>query len=337
MTHTDPSADAFMRRILSNPADALPRLVFADWLEESGTSSNLAWARYLRLADELANAPPDDERRPKMEAELAKIGSLIRARLRCRAEVVVAYPDAMLQLLPARNLIVKLDSVMVPPAVLEFIPESVARESLVLPLAQLADGTVVLAAPEPPGRLVERLEFILNRRVVFVGVIDPDLTDCFNHNYGNTETETVDSVTYLWLPDDGLQGGPPGLVGDPTVALWNQVILDAVTYIATAVQLDLEADQLTVWHHFNDVRRQHDLYFPVANEFVPRLVPLLRLFLRNSLITPEGTTTGEITVAFWGRPRTHSVQITERPNGYSVLISIPPYPTGLSVALNPAA
>ena len=45
MTHTDPSADAFMRRILADPADPVPRLVFADWLEESGKSSNLAWAR----------------------------------------------------------------------------------------------------------------------------------------------------------------------------------------------------------------------------------------------------------------------------------------------------
>lgn len=339
MTHTHPDADAFMRRILSNPTDALLRLVFADWLEESGTSSNLAWARYLRLADELANAPPDDPRREKMTVELAKIGSLIRAKLTCRAEVLVAYPDAMLQLLPARCLVAKLETVMPPPAVLELFPESVVRENQVIPLARLPARTLLCAAHTPTDRhLIERLQFILNHTVVLVGVVEADLAECINRNYGTTETESVESITYMWLPDDGLRGGPSELAHDPTVAFWNHVILDARLYSVTAVQVEYEASQLTVWHCTHEGRRRHELYAPpLSEETIVRLVTVLRLFLHNTVVTAEGATSGEITVAFWGRPRTHTVHITERPNGFIVQISIPPYPLSPLVALNPAA
>ncbi len=336
MTHTDPSADAFMRRILSNPADAVPRLVFADWLEESGTSSNLAWARYLRLADELANAPPDDARRPKMAAELAKVGSLIRARLTCRAEVLVAYPDAMRQLLPARCIVAKLEGVMPPQSVLELVPESVARQDQVLPLARLTDRTLILAAAYPTDRHLDaRLRFILNCPVEFVGLVDTEFADCLNRNYGNTETESVESVTYRWLPNDGLRGGPPETFADLVVAFWNLVILEAIEYIAPALQLEIDGTRLAVWHQFRGERRRHE-YSPNSS-VVAQLVPTLRLFLRNPVSVEGGSTRGEITVVFWGRPRTHIVHITERPNGFTVRISIPPYPTGEPAALNPAA
>jgi hypothetical protein len=173
--------------------------------------------------------------------------------------------------------------------------------------------------------------------MVFVGV-DDDPTDCIDRNYGNTETESVESVTYHWLPDDGLRGGPPELSADPAVAFWNHVILDAGLYPITAVQLDIEAGQVTVWHCNRETRRQHELYAPpLSAVVVARLVPVLRAFLRNPVVTAEGATAGEITVLFWGQPRTHTVHVTERPNGFTVRISIPPYPTGEPAALNPAA
>ena len=177
---------------------------------------------------------------------------------------------------------------MPPQSVVEINPESVARESLVLPLAQLADGTVVLAAPEPPGRLVEWLEFILNCRVAFVGVIDQDLTFCLDRNYGHSETESVDSVHYLWLPGDGLRGGPLELATDPVVAFWNQIILDAVVYIASALQVEIDGALLDVWHCFpNGVRRRHE--YPITAQVLARLVPVLRSFLRNPTSDPPGT------------------------------------------------
>lgn len=46
--------DALMATILAHPDDDLPRLVFADWLEESGHPANAARAQFIRLQIEAA-------------------------------------------------------------------------------------------------------------------------------------------------------------------------------------------------------------------------------------------------------------------------------------------
>ena len=47
--------DALLAGILADPDADLPRLVFADWLEETGHPANCARAEYIRLAIEFAN------------------------------------------------------------------------------------------------------------------------------------------------------------------------------------------------------------------------------------------------------------------------------------------
>lgn len=45
--------DLLLRTILENPADDAPRLVFADWLEETGEPANMAWAQFIRVQCDL--------------------------------------------------------------------------------------------------------------------------------------------------------------------------------------------------------------------------------------------------------------------------------------------
>lgn len=147
MPDCDPTADAFMARILADPADPLPRLVFADWLEETGAASNVAWARYLRLAEELAAAPADDPRRLKLTDELGRVGGLVRASLTYRAEVFVAHPEAMLRLMPRRCMLLDLTRVIVPRSLCDSIPAGDVRELGCLPLAVVC-GRLCLAASD---------------------------------------------------------------------------------------------------------------------------------------------------------------------------------------------
>ena len=59
MTH-----DGFLRAILDRPDDDVPRLVYADWLEEHGDPAR---AEFIRVQCELATLPDDDPRRPTLE------------------------------------------------------------------------------------------------------------------------------------------------------------------------------------------------------------------------------------------------------------------------------
>jgi len=336
MPHSDASADAFMARILANPADPLPKLVFADWLEESGTSSNIAWARYLRLADELANTPPDDIRRHKLKESLSRFAGSIRARLTFRAETLVANPEAMLRLLPSKNLVVNVETVVIQRSVLELLPESVARESQVIPFAELPGRTYLLGAVDPLSpQLAERIGFILNCDPLFVGVAEVGMIACLGRNYGELETESVDSVSYRWLPEDGwLTGG--SRVNSPMLEFGDLLVLEAFEYAATALEFESEATRFTAWHWYGALRRERE-YRP-STEAISQLVPLLQSYLRNPATGVDGTTTGELIFSYWGRPRTLAVRITDRPNGVHVVIALPPEPPTPPIAvLNPAA
>ena len=57
--------DAFLASIADRPDDDLPRLVYADWLDENGQPDR---AEFIRTQIELANLPPNDPRREVLMA-----------------------------------------------------------------------------------------------------------------------------------------------------------------------------------------------------------------------------------------------------------------------------
>src|SRR4051812_13429091 len=79
-----------------------------------------------------------------------------------------------------------------PRHVLELIPESVARENVVLPV-RLAGDTLFVAAAAPNNILLaDKLRFILNKNVRLVRYPRSLLVAAINQHYGRTETESVD-------------------------------------------------------------------------------------------------------------------------------------------------
>lgn len=65
--------EALLAAIIADPDDDLPRLVYADWLEEHGAASDVARARLIRLQIELARTPDDDDRREAYKAECDRL------------------------------------------------------------------------------------------------------------------------------------------------------------------------------------------------------------------------------------------------------------------------
>jgi uncharacterized protein (TIGR02996 family) len=62
-TRSDTDEAAFVAAIRDRPQDALPRLIFADWLEECGRADEAAWLRAdVRLAQSYPDADRDDLR-----------------------------------------------------------------------------------------------------------------------------------------------------------------------------------------------------------------------------------------------------------------------------------
>src|SRR6266566_6280293 len=89
---------------------------------------------------------------------------------------------------------IDLTEVTIPPAVVELVPESVARENVVLPLAQ--DGPILKVIMSDPTDVatMEKLQFILNKQITPVLAPRDQIVEAINRHYGQSETESVDSM-----------------------------------------------------------------------------------------------------------------------------------------------
>lgn len=90
-----------------------------------------------------------------------------------------------------------------PRAVLELVPESVARENQILPVA-LDGRTLTCAAADPNNLLVrDRLTFILNKDIRLVPADPAAIRAAIQRHYGRTETESMDSFLGAFEGPDG--------------------------------------------------------------------------------------------------------------------------------------
>src|SRR5262249_23603566 len=80
-----------------------------------------------------------------------------------------------------------------PPSIVELVPEAVARENTVFPIA-LDGETLTLAAVDPGNLLlVDKLSFILNKKVRLVGQSSEAIWEAIERHYGSSESESVSS------------------------------------------------------------------------------------------------------------------------------------------------
>ena len=89
---------------------------------------------------------------------------------------------------------VDLSTADIPEAVFDLMPETVARENLVLPIGE-EDRTLVIATSNPWDiNTVEKLRFILNRDVKLVSATADSIKLAINRCYGQIEGESADSM-----------------------------------------------------------------------------------------------------------------------------------------------
>jgi type IV pilus assembly protein PilB len=89
---------------------------------------------------------------------------------------------------------INLSEVVIPPSVIELVPESVARENAILPLAE-EDGQLTVIVSDPDDfETFEKLRFILNRRIEIALAPREAILEAINRHYGQTVGESADSM-----------------------------------------------------------------------------------------------------------------------------------------------
>jgi type IV pilus assembly protein PilB len=89
---------------------------------------------------------------------------------------------------------IDLTEVTIPETIIELVPESVARENAILPLAEQDDALKVIVSDPYDIDTVEKLRFILNRRIEIALAPRDKILEAINKYYSQIEGESADSV-----------------------------------------------------------------------------------------------------------------------------------------------
>ncbi len=162
---------------------------------------------------------------------------------------------------------VDLTEVTIPAAVVELVPESVARENVVLPLSQENGALKIIMSDPSDFDTVQKLQFILNKDIQPVLAPREQIIEAINRHYGQSETESVDSmlaeftdtaIDFTETEGTGnLAGG--GDEGDaPVVKLVNLVIQEAVVLRASDIHIEPFADRVRIRYRIDGVLVERD-------------------------------------------------------------------------------
>lgn len=89
---------------------------------------------------------------------------------------------------------IDLGDMTIPDSIIELVPESVARENVILPLAEEEDALKVIVSDPYDIDTVEKLRFILNRRIEIALAPREKILEAINKYYSQVEGESADSV-----------------------------------------------------------------------------------------------------------------------------------------------
>ena len=162
---------------------------------------------------------------------------------------------------------VDLSSVEIPKSVIELVTESVARDNLVIPLA-LEGNSLKLVMMDPDNfEKIEKLGFILNHDIVPVLAAQDQIQEAINKNYGQTETQSVDSVlveftaTSIDTTNLDTAGGNLANADEsdaPVVRLVNMMISEAVDQRASDIHIEPFGDRVRVRYRIDGSLMERD-------------------------------------------------------------------------------
>jgi type IV pilus assembly protein PilB len=213
----------------------------------------------------------------------------------------------------------------IPKSVIELVPESVARENIIIPLALEGNVLKILTADPNNYETLQKLQFILNKDVQPVLADQEQIQDAINKNYGQTETESVDSMlveftdtAIEFTQTESMTALATADESDaPVVKLCNLIISEAINLRASDIHIEPFADRVRVRYRIDGILVERDA--------APRrlLAPLLsRLKIMGSIDISEKR-----------RPQDGRIKMTVHGKHFDLRVSMLPSVHGQSAVM----
>jgi len=221
---------------------------------------------------------------------------------------------------------VDLNNVEIPKSVIELVPESVARENIILPLSLEGNVLKIITADPTNYEMIQKLNFILNKEIQPVLAGQEQIQDAINRNYGQSETESMDSMlaefTGTQIDSTQLEAGGGNLAdaGDsdaPVVKLVNLIIQEAVQLRASDIHIEPFGDRVRIRYRIDGILIERDA--------APRRL-LSSLLARIKVM-------GSIDISEKRRPQDGRIKINIQTKHYDLRVSMLPTVHGQSAVM----
>lgn len=162
---------------------------------------------------------------------------------------------------------IDLSSMQIPSSVIEMVPESVARENLVIPLSLEDNGDLVVALHDPMAfDILDKLRFIINKEIKVAVASKEMIQAAINRHYGQSETESVDSMlqefTETAIDFTETELAKTGVVAEdenaPIIKLVNLIISEAVNMRASDIHIEPFEDRIRIRYRIDGELMERD-------------------------------------------------------------------------------
>ena len=228
---------------------------------------------------------------------------------------------------------IDLQEIEIPSGVVELIPESLARENIVMPMSQ-ENGAIKVIMHDPMNfETIEKLRFVLNREITIALASRESIVEAINRYYGSStqETESVDSMlqeftdTAIDFAEDGgggrTGGGNNALEeGDaPVIRLVHLIIQEAVTMRASDIHIEPYADRVRIRYRIDGVCMERD---SPPRRLLGSIVSRLKIMGQIDIAEKRRPQDGRIKMHVAGKDIDLRVSIIPTIHGQSVVMRI---------------
>ena len=181
-----------------------------------------------------------------------------------------AEPDAVYRALAEFHKLdyVDLSTERIPDEIIQLVPESVARENSIIPYKHEDDALHVLVSDPFDLETIEKLRFILNRKVETALAPRTTIQEAINRYYGQVEGESADSIlqeftdTQIDFTETADDGGDSDEGVDessaPVVRLVGMMIQEAVQLRASDIHVEPFEDRVRIRYRIDGVLVERD-------------------------------------------------------------------------------
>jgi type IV pilus assembly protein PilB len=162
---------------------------------------------------------------------------------------------------------VDLTSIKIPERIIELVPEAVARENSVIPVLEEDDVLTVVVCDPFDLETIEKLRFILNRRIVTALAPRDTIQGAINRHYGQIEGESADSmlqeftdtaIDFTETTEDITGGEAVDENSAPVVRLVHLLIQEAVQLRASDIHIEPFEERVRIRYRIDGVLIERD-------------------------------------------------------------------------------